>query len=132
LASPLPIAWSNCTAASSLWIANSAKDLVSISLFPLLWRFKMRFPIRQTPAGTRVRLPRVLVIEDDRAAAQLIQTQLISAGYEALVCPEPQNALELAVQFQPGAITLDIVMKPKNGWEVLSQLKRDPRTAHIP
>ena len=89
-------------------------------------------PHPPTPAGTRVRLPRVLVIEDDRAAAQLIQTQLISAGYEALVCPEPQNALELAVQFQPGAITLDIVMKPKNGWEVLSQLKRDPRTAHIP
>ena len=84
------------------------------------------------PAGTRVRLPRVLVIEDDCAAAQLIQTQLISAGYESLVCQEPQNALELAVQFQPGAITLDIVMKPKNGWEVLSQLKRDPRTSHIP
>jgi DNA-binding response OmpR family regulator len=82
--------------------------------------------------GTRVRLPRVLIIEDDRAAAQLIQTQLISAGYQALVCQEPQNALELAVQFQPGAITLDIVMKPKNGWEVLTQLKRDPRTSHIP
>jgi signal transduction histidine kinase/DNA-binding response OmpR family regulator len=83
------------------------------------------------PAGTRVRL-RVLVIEDDRAAAQLIQTQLISAGYEVLVCQEPQNALELAAQFQPGAITLDIVMKPKNGWEVLSQLRCDPRTSHIP
>jgi signal transduction histidine kinase/DNA-binding response OmpR family regulator len=81
---------------------------------------------------TRVRLPRVLIIEDDRAAAQLIQTQLISAGYEARVCQEPQNALELAVEFQPGAITLDIVMKPKNGWEVLSQLKRDPRTSPIP
>jgi DNA-binding response OmpR family regulator len=84
------------------------------------------------PTGTRVRLPCVLVIEDDRATAQLIQTQLISAGYEALVCQEPQNALELAVQFQPGAITLDIVMKPKNGWEVLLPLKRDPRTSHIP
>src|ERR1700686_2514210 len=81
---------------------------------------------------TRVRLPRVLVIEDDRAAAQLIQTQLISAGYEALVCEEPQKALELAVQFQPGAITLDIVMKLKTGWGILSQLKRDPRTSHIP
>jgi signal transduction histidine kinase/DNA-binding response OmpR family regulator len=77
-------------------------------------------------------LPRVLVIEDDRAAAQLIQSQLTSAGYEVMVCLESQNALETAVQFHPGAITLDIVMKPKNGWEVLSQLKRDPRTAQIP
>src|SRR5258707_36606 len=89
--------------------------------------------IKFTPtAGTRVRLTRVLVIEDDHAAAQLIQTQLISAGYEVLVCPEPQNALELAALFQPGAITLDIVMKPKNGWEVLTQLKRDSRTSNIP
>jgi len=77
-------------------------------------------------------LPRVLVIEDDRAAAQLIQSQLTSAGYEVMVCLESQNALETAVQFHPGAITLDIVMKPKNGWEILSQLKRDPRTAQIP
>jgi signal transduction histidine kinase/DNA-binding response OmpR family regulator len=86
-----------------------------------------------TPLDAKpLRLPRVLVIEDDRATAQLIQTQLTSAGYEVLVCQEPQNALEMAVQFQPGAITLDIVMKPKNGWEVLTQLKRDTRTAQIP
>jgi signal transduction histidine kinase/DNA-binding response OmpR family regulator len=84
------------------------------------------------PTGIPARLPRVLIIEDDRVAAQLIQTQLISAGYQALVCQEPQNALETAVQFQPGAVTLDIVMKPKNGWEILTQLKRDPRTSHIP
>jgi signal transduction histidine kinase/DNA-binding response OmpR family regulator len=78
------------------------------------------------------RLPRVLVIEDDKTAAQLIQAQLISTGYEVLICQEPQKALERAIQFQPGAITLDIVMKPKNGWEVLAQLKRDSRTAQIP
>jgi DNA-binding response OmpR family regulator len=49
-----------------------------------------------------------------------------------MLCEEPQSALEIAAQFQPSAITLDIVMKPKNGWEVLSQLKQDARTAHIP
>jgi signal transduction histidine kinase/DNA-binding response OmpR family regulator len=99
---------------------------------PVAVAIQDRLPHPRPSDGTRVRLPRVLVIEDDRAAAQLIQTQLVSAGYEALVCREPQNALEMAVQFQPGAITLDIVMKPKNGWEVLSQLKHDSRTSHIP
>lgn len=89
-------------------------------------------PSKAATAPKSAHLPRVLVIEDDRAAAQLIQSQLTSAGYEVMVCLESQNALEIAVQFQPGAITLDIVMKPKNGWEVLSQLKRDPRTAQIP
>jgi len=87
----------------------------------------------KTESSPRAVVPaRILVIEDDRAAAQLIQSQLTSAGYEAILCDRPQDALETAVRLQPSAITLDIVMKPKNGWEILTQLKRDPRTAQIP
>jgi signal transduction histidine kinase/CheY-like chemotaxis protein len=90
-------------------------------------------PSLKTESGSRSAVPpRILVIEDDRAAAQLIQSQLTSAGYESVVCDRPQDALEMAAQLQPSAITLDIVMKPKNGWEILTQLKRDPRTARIP
>jgi signal transduction histidine kinase/DNA-binding response OmpR family regulator len=77
-------------------------------------------------------LSSILVIEDHRATAQLLQSQLASAGYHVVLCEQPQKALEIAAQLQPSAITIDIVMKPKNGWEVLTQLKRDPRTAHIP
>src|SRR5712664_1117583 len=90
-------------------------------------------PSLKTESGPRSAVPpRILVIEDDRAAAQLLQSQLTSAGYESVVCDRPQDALEMAAQLQPSAITLDIVMKPKNGWEILTQLKRDPRTARIP
>jgi len=48
-----------------------------------------------------------------------------------MLCEEPQSALEIAAQFQPSAITLDIVMKPQNGWECCPQLKHDraPRTS---
>src|SRR5712675_359158 len=88
---------------------------------------------REIEIATKSTAPaRILVIEDDRVTAQLIQSQLASAGYQVTLCEEPQRALEIAAQLQPGAITLDIVMKPKNGWEVLVQLKRDPRTADIP
>jgi PAS domain S-box-containing protein len=88
---------------------------------------------RKTDSASRALGPqRILVIEDDRAAAQLIHSQLSSAGYHVTLCEQPQNALEIAAQLQPNAITLDIVMKPKNGWEILIQLKRDPRTAQIP
>lgn len=75
---------------------------------------------------------RILVVEDHRITAQLLQAQLTSAGYHVVLCEEPQTALEMAAQLQPAAITLDIVMRPKNGWEVLTQLKRDRRTTHIP
>jgi CheY-like chemotaxis protein len=88
---------------------------------------------RKIEIAARSAVPtRVLVIEDDRVTAQLIQSQLTSAGYQVTLCEEPQNALDIAAQLQPSAITLDIVMKPRNGWEVLTQLKRDPRTAGIP
>ena len=75
---------------------------------------------------------RILVIEDDPAAAQLIESQLVSSGYEVVACDQPQRAAEMAVELQPNAITLDLLMKPIPGWEVLGQLKRDPRTASIP
>ena len=75
---------------------------------------------------------RILVIEDHHATALLIQSQLSSAGYQVSVCEEPEKAQEIAAELQPGAITLDIEMRPKNGWEILTQLKKDPRTSHVP
>jgi signal transduction histidine kinase/DNA-binding response OmpR family regulator len=75
---------------------------------------------------------RILVVEDDSSAAQLVETQLTSAGYRVVICRHPERALEVAAEIQPSAITIDILMKPINGWELLSTLKSDPRTALIP
>jgi signal transduction histidine kinase/DNA-binding response OmpR family regulator len=75
---------------------------------------------------------RILVIEDDRTAATLLETQLVSAGYEVILCTKPDEAVKMAADLQPSAITVDIVMKPINGWQVLTALKSDRRTAQIP
>ena len=75
---------------------------------------------------------KILVIEDDLASADLLDSQLTSAGYEVAICNQPERAVETAAELQPSAITLDIVMLPVNGWDVLSRLKGDPRTAKIP
>ncbi len=48
-----------------------------------------------------------------------------------MVCNQPQKAVEMAIELQPTVITLDVVMLPVNGWDVLSRLKSDPRTASI-
>ena len=75
---------------------------------------------------------RILVIEDDPAAAQLLQSQLASSGYDVVLCDQRQRVVEMASEVAPDAITLDIMMKPANGWELLANLKGDPRTAKIP
>jgi len=66
---------------------------------------------------------RILVIEDDRAAAQLLQSHLTSAGYDVVLCDQPGRALEMAAELQPSAVTMDIIMGPVNGWDLLSVSK---------
>lgn len=78
------------------------------------------------------RAPRILVIEDDTATGQLIQSQLTSSGYDAIRCDRPERAIEMAAELQPDAITLDLIMQPVHGFEVLLQLKNEPRTSKIP
>jgi signal transduction histidine kinase/DNA-binding response OmpR family regulator len=104
--------------------------------------FFFTLPVASTPetkegrktelASTSSAAAKILVIEDDSTAADLLESQLASAGYEVVVCNQPQRGVEMAAELQPAVITLDIVMLPVNGWEILSNLKRDPRTAKIP
>jgi CheY-like chemotaxis protein len=75
---------------------------------------------------------RILVIEDNAATGQLIQSQLASSGYETLRCDQPERATEMAAEHQPDAITLDLLMQPVHGLEVLLKLKNDRRTSQIP
>jgi len=76
--------------------------------------------------------PRILIVEDNAATGQLIQSQLTSSGYETFRCDKPERAMNMAAEHQPDAITLDLLMQPVHGLEVLLQLKNDPRTSKIP
>ena len=76
--------------------------------------------------------PKILVIEDDRDAALLIQANLASAGYETILCDCSQDFVKTVAELKPDVITLDLLMKPSSGWEVLLKLKRDPQTTNIP
>jgi CheY-like chemotaxis protein len=87
-------------------------------------------PVAAKSRGDRT--PRIMVVEDNVATGQLIQSQLASSGYETIRCDRPEQAQALAAELQPDAITLDLLMKPVHGLEVLLQLKNDPRTLKIP
>jgi DNA-binding response OmpR family regulator/anti-sigma regulatory factor (Ser/Thr protein kinase) len=75
---------------------------------------------------------RVLVVEDDTMAAQIIASHLRAAGLAVTVAPRAEDAARLAAELQPAAITLDIMMPGCDGWTVLKQLKKAPTTADIP
>lgn len=76
--------------------------------------------------------PLVLVIDDEPEAVDIIRTHLTSAGYRIEAANRGQDSLRRARELQPAAITLDIMMPGMDGWEVLTHLRSDPATDHIP
>jgi signal transduction histidine kinase/DNA-binding response OmpR family regulator len=75
---------------------------------------------------------RVLLIEDDAQAAELLRTQLIGAGYRVDVADSGETGLAAAGQQPPDAIVLDVTLPGIDGWEVIRRLKANPRLAGIP
>jgi CheY-like chemotaxis protein len=76
--------------------------------------------------------PLVLVVDDDRATRELITHGLQKEGFRILVAASGEEALRLAREKRPDAISLDVLMPGMDGWTVLRSLKGDPLTASIP
>ncbi len=74
----------------------------------------------------------VLIVEDDAHFARLMMATAKEQGFKVLVAQRGAEALELARTHRPTAISLDIFLPDMLGWTVLSQLKQDPETRHIP
>jgi hypothetical protein len=74
----------------------------------------------------------VLIVEDDPHFARLMMGAAREKGFKVLVASRGTEALALAREHHPTAISLDIFLPDMLGWTVLSQLKQDPATRHIP
>ncbi|HLQ31401.1 MAG TPA: response regulator, partial [Chloroflexota bacterium] len=77
------------------------------------------------------RLP-VVVIEDEREAAELLTLHLTRAGYDVYRAASGEEALTMVRDLQPIAVTLDVLMPDRDGWDILAALKSEPRTRDIP
>lgn len=75
---------------------------------------------------------KLLIVEDDQSFAMILRDLARELDFQALVAGTAQEALELARQFMPSAIVLDVGLPDLSGLSVLDRLKRDVRTRHIP
>lgn len=75
---------------------------------------------------------KILVVDDDFKARSIISEYLSKEGYEVVHADSGEKALKMAYLYKPFAITLDLIMPDMDGWEVLQNLKDDPRTRDIP
>ena len=74
----------------------------------------------------------VLIVDDEPISQHIIGSHLARDGYSLLYASSGQEALAMAREHRPDAITLDIMMPQVDGWGVLHLLKGDPDLATIP
>jgi len=74
----------------------------------------------------------LLIVEDDAHYARVMVDLAHDNGLKVLVARRGADALALAREFRPTAVSLDVFLPDMMGWTVLSQLKQDPTTRHIP
>ena len=74
----------------------------------------------------------LLIVEDDVRYARIICDLSRDEGFKVLVAVRGAEALTLAREFYPTAVSLDVSLPDMLGWTVLNHLKQDPATRHIP
>ncbi|RKZ79838.1 MAG: histidine kinase [Candidatus Parabeggiatoa sp. nov. 3] len=74
----------------------------------------------------------ILIIEDDRKFSRIIIELAREKQFKCLLAEEGQSGLQLAENYKPDAIILDIGLPKIDGWTVMERLKENPNTRHIP
>jgi CheY-like chemotaxis protein len=74
----------------------------------------------------------LLIVEDDPRYARALRDLSRDKGFKVLVALRGAEALALAREYHPSAVSLDVFLPDMLGWTVLSHLKQDPATRHIP
>ncbi|KQY93012.1 histidine kinase [Paenibacillus sp. Root52] len=74
----------------------------------------------------------LLIIEDDVKFAHILMDMARGRGFKAIVALQGDKGLEMARQYLPDAIILDIQLPVMDGWAILGELKSSSTTRHIP
>jgi CheY-like chemotaxis protein/signal transduction histidine kinase/HAMP domain-containing protein len=74
----------------------------------------------------------LLIVEDDPHYARVLRDLARDMGFKVLLAMRGAEALSLAREFHPTAVSLDVFLPDMLGWTVLNHLKQDPGTRHIP
>ncbi|HEX9560052.1 MAG TPA: response regulator, partial [Candidatus Dormibacteraeota bacterium] len=95
----------------------------------------LRAPARHEPhsvTASDLSRPLVLVVDDNPQAAEILARTMGAGGFRIKVAHTGTEALTMARDLKPVAITLDILLPEVDGWEVLNRLKADEATRNIP
>ncbi len=75
---------------------------------------------------------RILLVEDDPDQILVYQSKFELEGFILFVADEMKKAIDSALHDKPDLILLDLLLKNENGLNVLTELKKNPKTKDIP
>lgn len=75
---------------------------------------------------------RVLVIDDSKTVVKVLSRMLSQNEFEPIAAGDAETGLELARQYPPDLVFLDILLPGMNGFSALRRLRQDPATADVP
>ena len=76
--------------------------------------------------------PKLLLVEDDPALAELLEFRFKGEGYRVRVTADGDEAMILASEDAPDLVILDWMIEGTSGIEVCRRLRRNKATAHVP
>jgi CheY-like chemotaxis protein len=74
----------------------------------------------------------VIIVEDEPETAEMIAEMVRLSGYEAIKSYGGTPAISMIIRQKPDVVLLDLMMPDLSGMDVLSLMRRDPRTKNIP
>lgn len=86
----------------------------------------------ELPPSSLVARHRVLVVDEDRQAAEALQALLEGEGLDVVVAASGAQALDVAQRERFDAVLADLALSPMDGHALLQALRRDPRTTDVP
>jgi signal transduction histidine kinase/CheY-like chemotaxis protein len=97
--------------------------------------FAVRLPIAKRPRKRRARRSqtkttgngarRILVVDDDRDLARSMEMALTSMGNEVRTAHDGDEALQVAAEFRPQAVAIDVSLPTMSGFDVVQQLRKE-------
>jgi signal transduction histidine kinase/CheY-like chemotaxis protein len=83
-------------------------------------------PAKRLDGAARATGRRVLVVDDNADVVRSLENVLQGAGHEVRTALDGEHALELAEQYRPHALFLDIGMPDMNGYEICRRIREQP------
>lgn len=77
-------------------------------------------------------MPKILIVEDDRATRELLRQILTRGGYDVIDAADGARGVGMARAQQPDLVIMDMGLPVLNGWQATHRLKTRPETRHIP